>query len=82
MRALELAKKRGAKIFGVVGRDGGFTKKVGDHMVVIRTVDPLKMTAEVFNTHRQVPRHRSEARMQSYASTSWRTLRCKFIPVK
>src|SRR5712675_1291233 len=26
VRALELAKKRGAKIFGVVGRDGGYTK--------------------------------------------------------
>jgi D-sedoheptulose 7-phosphate isomerase len=39
VRALELAKKRGAKIFGVVGRDGGYTKKVGDHVVVIPTVD-------------------------------------------
>jgi D-sedoheptulose 7-phosphate isomerase len=39
VRALELAKKRGSKIFGVVGRDGGYTKKVGDHVVVIPTVD-------------------------------------------
>lgn len=39
VRALELAKKRGAKVFGVVGRDGGYTKKVGDHVVVIPTVD-------------------------------------------
>lgn len=39
VRALELAKKRGSKIFGVVGRDGGYTKKVGDHIVVIPTVD-------------------------------------------
>jgi D-sedoheptulose 7-phosphate isomerase len=39
VRALELAKKRGAKIFGVVGRDGGYTRKVGDHVVVIPTVD-------------------------------------------
>lgn len=44
VRALELAKKRGAKIFGVVGRDGGFTKKVGDHVVVIPTVDPTLVT--------------------------------------
>lgn len=44
VRALELAKKRGAKIFGVVGRDGGFTKKVGDHVVVIPTVDPALVT--------------------------------------
>ena len=39
VRALELARKRGAKIFGVVGRDGGYTGKVGDHVVVIPTVD-------------------------------------------
>ena len=44
VRALELAKKRGAKIFGVVGRDGGFTKKVGDHVIVIPTVDPALVT--------------------------------------
>src|SRR5208282_4036202 len=29
VRALEYAKSRNAKIFGVVGRDGGFNKKVG-----------------------------------------------------
>ena len=44
VRALELAKKRGAKIFGVVGRDGGYTKKVGDHVVVVPTVDPAHVT--------------------------------------
>lgn len=44
VRALELARKRGSKIFGVVGRDGGFTKKVGDHVVVIPTVDPKHVT--------------------------------------
>ena len=44
VRALELAKKRGAKIFGVVGRDGGYTKKVGDYVVVVPTVDPALVT--------------------------------------
>jgi D-sedoheptulose 7-phosphate isomerase len=44
VRALDLAKKRGARIFGVVGRDGGYTKKVGDHVVVISTVDPKHVT--------------------------------------
>ncbi len=44
VRALELARKRGAKIFGVVGRDGGFTRKVGHHVVVIPTVDPALVT--------------------------------------
>ncbi len=44
VRALELAKKRNARIFGVVGRDGGYTKKVGDHVIVIPTVDPAHVT--------------------------------------
>ena len=44
VRALELAKSRGAKIFGVVGRDGGYTKKVGTHVVVIPTVDANLVT--------------------------------------
>jgi D-sedoheptulose 7-phosphate isomerase len=50
VRALELAKAREMKIFGVVGRDGGFTKKVGDHVIVIPTVDAKLVTphAEAF----------------------------------
>lgn len=35
VRALELARERGATIFGVVGRDGGFTRQVADACVVI-----------------------------------------------
>lgn len=33
--ALKEAKERGTKIFGVVSRDGGYTKKVGDCVVVV-----------------------------------------------
>lgn len=44
VRALEEAKARGLKIYGVVGRDGGFTKKVGDEVVVVPTIDPKSIT--------------------------------------
>ena len=44
VRALEMAKSRKATIFGVVGRDGGYTKKVGDHVVVIPTIDVAHVT--------------------------------------
>src|SRR3990170_3474547 len=44
VQALDEAKTRGLKIFGVVGRDGGYTKKVGEHVVVIPTVDPAHVT--------------------------------------
>jgi len=48
--ALQLAKKRGASIFGIVGRDGGYTKQVADIAVVIPTVNPANATphAEAF----------------------------------
>jgi D-sedoheptulose 7-phosphate isomerase len=44
VRALELAKSRGATILGVVGRDGGTTAKLGNPVVVIPTVDDKLVT--------------------------------------
>ena len=41
---LKEAKERGMKVFGVVGRDGGYTKKVGDCVIVIPTVDASRVT--------------------------------------
>ena len=42
--ALKLAKEVGAQIFGVVGRDGGYTAKVADACVVIPTINPETVT--------------------------------------
>jgi D-sedoheptulose 7-phosphate isomerase len=42
--ALQEAKTRGLMICGIVGRNGGYTKTVGDHVVVIPTVDPALVT--------------------------------------
>jgi D-sedoheptulose 7-phosphate isomerase len=42
--ALEYAKQNGMTILGVVGRDGGYTKQVGDHVMVVPTVDPSHIT--------------------------------------
>jgi D-sedoheptulose 7-phosphate isomerase len=44
VRALDEGKKRGLKIFGIVGRDGGHTKKVGDCVIVVPTVDANAVT--------------------------------------
>jgi D-sedoheptulose 7-phosphate isomerase len=41
---LKEARQRGMKIFGVVGRDGGYTKQVGDCVVVVPTVEPARVT--------------------------------------
>lgn len=47
---LKLAKERGLKVFGIVGRDGGYTKQVGDTVIVIPTVEDSRVTphAEAF----------------------------------
>lgn len=42
--ALKLAKSVGAKIIGVVGRDGGYTGKVADVCVLIPVVNPAHVT--------------------------------------
>jgi D-sedoheptulose 7-phosphate isomerase len=44
VRALELAREVGAKVFGIVGRDGGYTKQVADACVIIPTVTPERIT--------------------------------------
>lgn len=44
VEALKEAKARNLKIFGVVGRDGGYTKKVGDVVVVVPTVAESRVT--------------------------------------
>jgi D-sedoheptulose 7-phosphate isomerase len=44
VKSLELAKDVKAKIFGIVGRDGGFTKQVADACVVIPTVSADRVT--------------------------------------
>ena len=42
--ALDEAKVRGLKIFGVVGRQGGYTKKVGNNVIVVPTVHSARIT--------------------------------------
>lgn len=44
VHALKYAKEVGAKIFGVVGRDGGYTTKVADACVIVPTVNPETIT--------------------------------------
>lgn len=44
VEALRYAKKVGARILGVVGLDGGYTKKVADACVVVPVVNPDTVT--------------------------------------
>lgn len=44
VRALQYAKECGSKILGIVGRDGGYTAKVGDAVCIVPTVNPDAIT--------------------------------------
>ena len=45
VRAMDYAREVGAKITGIVGRDGGYTAKVADVAVVVPTITPETVTA-------------------------------------
>lgn len=44
VRAIQLAKARGAMVTGIVGRDGGYTAQAADACVIVPTVDPQLIT--------------------------------------
>jgi D-sedoheptulose 7-phosphate isomerase len=44
VRALDEAKRRGLTVYGIVGRDGGYTKRVGDEVIVVPSADPALVT--------------------------------------
>ena len=50
VKAVDEARRRGLTILGIVGRDGGYTKKMGDVVLVVPTVDAKLVTpfAEAF----------------------------------
>jgi hypothetical protein len=50
VEALKVAKSVGARVIGVVSRDGGYTRQVADTCVVVPTVNPATITA-----HRSIP---------------------------
>lgn len=44
VEAIKYAKRAGAKVFGIVGRDGGYTAKVADACVIVPTVNHSSVT--------------------------------------
>ena len=49
VRALEFAQERRSSIFGIVGRDGGFTEKVATVSVLVPTINPATVTPTLKN---------------------------------
>src|SRR5581483_11447731 len=72
--ALKYAKEAGAKVAGIVGRDGGYTAKVADACVIIPTVNAETVTphAEAFQAvvwHLLVSHPALKARQTKWEST-------------
>lgn len=44
VRAIDEARGRGARVYGIVGKDGGYTNQVADACVVIPVVSPERIT--------------------------------------
>jgi D-sedoheptulose 7-phosphate isomerase len=44
VRSIELAKSAGARIYGIVGKDGGFTRQSADECVMIPVIAPERIT--------------------------------------
>jgi D-sedoheptulose 7-phosphate isomerase len=71
VHALDEAKRRGCRIYGIVGRQGGYTKRVGDAVVVIPTVNPARVTPHTEAFHAVVWHCLvSHPKLQT-ASTKW-----------
>lgn len=85
--ALRFAKSVGAKVLGIVGRDGGFTAKTADVCVLIPTVNPAHITphTEAFQavvwhllvSHPAVKRE--ETKWESTAAVPGRRRRAVFL---
>lgn len=75
VKALQLAKERNSKIIGIVGRDGGYTAKVGDAVVIVPTVNDANITphAEAFQAvvwHLMVSHPKLKAQQTKWESTA------------
>jgi len=51
VNAIDFAKQNGSKVFGVVGRDGGYTAKNGDCVIVVPTVNDQRITPHTEAIH-------------------------------
>ena len=52
VNAIDLAKERGSKIVGIIGKEEGFTRKIADASILVPIVNPNHITphSESFQT--------------------------------
>ena len=73
VRGLDEAKKRGLTIYGVIGREDGYTRKVGDAVVVVPTVNAKHVTPHTEAFHAVVWHCLVSHPALQIAETKWET---------
>lgn len=73
--ALQHAKQVGAKVCGIVGRDGGYTAQVADACVLIPTVDPARITPHTEAFQAVVWHLLVSHPLLKYAQTKWESVK-------
>jgi D-sedoheptulose 7-phosphate isomerase len=80
VRALEHARDVGATVFGVVGRDGGYTAQVADHVVVVPVVNPATITPHTESFQAMVWHLLVSHPLVQKAETKWESVDAKPAP--
>jgi D-sedoheptulose 7-phosphate isomerase len=73
--ALQHAKQVGAKVCGIVGRDGGYTAQVADACVLIPTVDPVRITPHTEAFQAVIWHLLVSHPLLKYAQTKWESVK-------
>jgi len=73
--ALQHAKQVGAKVCGIVGRDGGYTAQVADVCVLIPTVDPARITPHTEAFQAVIWHLLVSHPLLKYAQTKWESVK-------
>jgi D-sedoheptulose 7-phosphate isomerase len=71
VEALQLSKKLGAKIVGIVGRDGGYTAQVADACVIVPTVNEAHITPLTESFHSVICHLLVTHPLLKHAETKW-----------
>ncbi|MGA2937184.1 MAG: SIS domain-containing protein [Syntrophobacteraceae bacterium] len=73
--ALQHAKQVGAKVCGIVGRDGGYTAQVADACVLIPTVEPARITPHTEAFQAVIWHLLVSHPLLKYAQTKWESVK-------
>ncbi len=73
--ALQHAKQVGAKVCGIVGRDGGYTAQVADVCLLIPTVDPARITPHTEAFQAVIWHLLVSHPLLKYAPTKWESVK-------